>query len=592
MIRKISKLIFFPVRGLAKSATAQRKAAAMFHKMATTPHGQKTLHRYFKSFRWYHLMLARTQRQQGKDLDAFHSLMMGQRCPGDDDQLHIKLSELYRDNGDILAAHTHLKFADALKPGYSTIRLLTFESDHGMLKEGSATMAKVLKLSSGQIEPYLSMINRIALFYPEHQKSLQAYREKLKAKLLATPYRKPSQLTQAINKALACRWLDAALTISKDRKADLPSTTRNLLNRLHDDLGTYQPLLDLAWENESTDEVLAWSQEKRIVLSKEQMASQAIVELFIPTPFYAIPGKEKPTYKTVRAAFLQVIKFLLSRPDLIIVPRFQFYWRQGIPKVSEARVITYHTRGPRSPKHLHIQEAPLAGRCSFDDEGFAGFSSIATDHSRIEQRTADLSPTALEKNFQAIYQQYVVHNISKYQQSSETTPITEPYVFVALQISTDVVSKLAWIPGIELLCSVAAYYRGSGIRVAVKRHPYCGSMSMQKCLDELEAAGDIIRVDGSIHQLIPAAKIVITVNSGVGLEALMHGKPVIISGACDYSYAAITVKTREQLHEVLAAEPSANLLKIQQLLHYYVHHFTVSADSESAIVSRLEQWLS
>jgi len=41
--------------------------------------------------------------------------------------------------------------------------------------------------------------------------------------------------------------------------------------------------------------------------------------------------------------------------------------------------------------------------------------------------------------------------------------------------------------------------------------------------------------DASVHDLISGANAVFTVNSGVGLEALLHGRPVVVTGECDYS---------------------------------------------------------
>ncbi|NJM37444.1 MAG: hypothetical protein HC845_06025 [Akkermansiaceae bacterium] len=300
MIREISKFVFYPVRRLAKSPALQRKATSLFQKLASAPRGKKLLHFSFKRFRWYYLMQARIQRQQGDDRGAFHSLMMGQRCPGDDEQLHIKLSELYRDNDDVLAAHHHLKFADALNPGYSTIRLLTFESDHGMLAEGTATMSRVLDLPSEQIEPYVAMINRIAIFYPEHQKKLNTHRKKLKTKLQASSYSKPTELSQATITALACRWLSVATYISKDKTAKLPSSTQKLLSRLNEDLGSHQQLLELAWQNESSDELAAILKSKSIAIKDLPKNTHQIVELFIPTPFLLF--QERKSQLTKRCA--------------------------------------------------------------------------------------------------------------------------------------------------------------------------------------------------------------------------------------------------------------------------------------------------
>ncbi|HEX7262222.1 MAG TPA: hypothetical protein VF258_10440, partial [Luteolibacter sp.] len=129
------------------------------------------------------------------------------------------------------------------------------------------------------------------------------------------------------------------------------------------------------------------------------------------------------------------------------------------------------------------------------------------------------------------------------------------------------------------------------VRVVVKRHPFCGSMTIQKCLDMMEAAGDIILTNNSIHSLISDARIVLTANSGVGLEALIHGKPVIVSGECDYSYAAHSVKNPEELRNVLARNVVPDSRKILELLYFYVHHFTVAVNDADGIRFRLNQWL-
>ena len=49
----------------------------------------------------------------------------------------------------------------------------------------------------------------------------------------------------------------------------------------------------------------------------------------------------------------------------------------------------------------------------------------------------------------------------------------------------------------------------------------------------------------SIHQLIAGAKVVVTVNSGAGLEAILHGKSIFTFGRADY--AAVSHKCDENL---------------------------------------------
>lgn len=591
MQKRLTKLLSRPAKKLSRNQAVQQKMSLLFQWLASGPRSGRILFRLFRSSTWYYLMLARNQRLQGDDQAAFHTLMRGQRCPIDDYRIHIKLSELYRDNGDIQAAHTHLRVANALKPGYSTIRLLTFETDHHMLDEGSKTMARILEFSPQLIHRHLPMLNRISIYYPEHREKLNAAREELRISLLGGSYPSPAQLSGAVDTAISNRWLRVALDICGTRTPELRPATRQLLNRVAGDLGAYESMLDLAWENETSADLKAIIKSRIVALKEADTESNRVVELFIPTPFFAGTENEKPTYETIRLTFVHVIRFLLESNGVIVIPRFQLFWRDCIPKTRNARIISYHTNAPTNPLHLHIQESPLAGRCSFDHSGFAGFSSIATDHTQITRFVSDVSSEELERNQRDMHERYVTSNTSKYIQPSDGKPISGPYVFVALQIPTDIVSRLAWISGTELLRSVVDYYRGTGVKVVVKRHPFCGSMGVQRCLDQLESAGEIIRTDNSIHSLIASARLVLTVNSGVGLEALMHGKTVVVSGKCDYSYAAKTVRNRDELFHVLAGDLSPDERRIRELLYFYARRFTVPATDAGFIRARLEEWL-
>ncbi|MES2438530.1 MAG: capsule biosynthesis protein [Verrucomicrobiota bacterium] len=576
---------------LTKNPVVREQMNGSFEFFAAGPRTRKLLERLFKRYRWYYLLLAQTQRKQGDDHGAFRTLMLGQRHIVNEYRFHIKLSELYRDNGDVMAAHTHLRVAEVLKSGYSTIRRLTFETDHAMYADGSETMARVLALPPQLVHRHIAMLNRISIHYPEHARALASAREELKQNLLRDPCANHRSLSSAVDTAISNRWLEVAREISRNRTGELNPTTLALLNRLQKDLGEHSLMLELAWKNEVSDDLTGLERGIAVAVEEGEKDTGRVVELFIPTPFFASPDQEKPTYETIRRMFVQVIGFLQDRHDLIIVPRLQLYWKQCVPKTNNGRVISYHTSAPADHRRLHIQESPLAGRCSFDGSGFAGYSSIATEHAPISGFLRDVSEDALKENQREMHERYVSANVSKYLQPSHCTPISGTYVFVALQIPTDIVSRLAWVSGTDLLKTVAAHYRGTGVKVVVKRHPFCGSMGVQKCLDELEAAGDIVRTGDSIHSIISNAKLVLTVNSGVGLEALIQGKTVVVSGACDYSYAATTVRSPEELREVLSTDPVSDSRRIQELLYFYNHRFTLPAADTDGIHARLAEWL-
>jgi Capsule polysaccharide biosynthesis protein len=577
---------------LSNFAVLQQRLINLFQYLDTAPQIRKIFQWICKNRTWYYVLKAREFRLRGNDHNAFITLMMGQRCNKNDAKIHLGLSALYRDNCNVMAAHTHLKIANILKPGYSTIRLLAFESDNGLLTAGSKTMEKALNLAESIIYNHVTILNRVSIFYPEHADKLDLIRLNIKKNTESITSSSPLVVSRAVNLAIANRLLNNAHTLSVKSKAEIHPKTLKLLNRLTNDLGQYQHLLELCWPNETSANLKAFYKNQSISLKEINCQNYKIVELFIPAVFFSHPDSEKPTFNTVRKIFLSIIDCLLEIPNLVIIPRFQLYWNQCIPKTKDCYIISYHTKARDNPRHLHIQESPLAGRCSFDSSGFAGYSSIVADHSVIKNFTNGITDQLLKQHQEEMYKTYVSTNISKYFQPLSDEILSFPYVFVVLQIPTDIVSQLAYIPGIEMLKIVVDHYRGTETKVLVKRHPFCRSMGISKFLDELEAREDIIRTNNSIHSIIKSANLIITVNSGVGLEALIQGKKVVVTGACDYAYAAITVKSSKELEDALSIFPIPNDRLIQQFLYFYFYYFTTYFNDRKKICDQLKRLIS
>ena len=58
-------------------------------------------------------------------------------------------------------------------------------------------------------------------------------------------------------------------------------------------------------------------------------------------------------------------------------------------------------------------------------------------------------------------------------------------------------------------------------------------------------------MDDHIRDLILGAVRLVTVNSGTGFEALMHGRPVICCGASDYHHLTTRVRSEAELQAAL-----------------------------------------
>ena len=102
----------------------------------------------------------------------------------------------------------------------------------------------------------------------------------------------------------------------------------------------------------------------------------------------------------------------------------------------------------------------------------------------------------------------------------------------------------------------------------------------------------VIITECSVHSIIEGCEAVFTANSGTGFEALMHGKPVYISGLADYAYAAAGfLDSREAVAQALRGGFSADREKILRFLYFYNKRYSVKADAREAVEDRLRVWL-
>src|SRR5690606_39182025 len=126
-----------------------------------------------------------------------------------------------------------------------------------------------------------------------------------------------------------------------------------------------------------------------------------------------------------------------------------------------------------------------------------------------------------------------------------------------------------------------------------KRHPMCRSQDIGKTFREGEGAGLIRVSDANTHQLVAGASCVVTVNSGVGAEALLQLTPVVTTGRSDYAAATRRVRTVEELRAVLDAGDwtVASEGQLKQFLWFYTKQYMVHFRDLPAIGAHLRQVL-
>jgi hypothetical protein len=242
--------------------------------------------------------------------------------------------------------------------------------------------------------------------------------------------------------------------------------------------------------------------------------------------------------------------------------------------------LSYHTHGIR-PNRMHFKEADIQRYVLLDPAGYSGWSSVA-DWSLDRWRVDEVDEEVAARFHAAHWAEVVEANHSKYEQpgKEDFVPVIGPYVFMALQIPTDRVQQLADIDMLEMIGIVARRFAGSGISVIVKRHPYDEDLRTELMLERHLRQGTILLRNDSIHALIAGAQAVITVNSGVGCEALAQLKPVYLFGRADYGAACHQVRSAADFVRMtspitLPASPN----RIRKFLYLYRTRYL--ADSEN-----------
>ena len=113
----------------------------------------------------------------------------------------------------------------------------------------------------------------------------------------------------------------------------------------------------------------------------------------------------------------------------------------------------------------------------------------------------------------------------------------QPYIFVPIQIPDDrVVVDFSNVGMAEALQAALALAQQQGCRLVVKAHPAnrARTREMAACIDD----PCVHWTQAHVHDVLMHARGVVTVNSGVGFEALLANVPLVCLGRAEYDTAA------------------------------------------------------
>lgn len=254
------------------------------------------------------------------------------------------------------------------------------------------------------------------------------------------------------------------------------------------------------------------------------------------------------------------------------------------PPGFDFRIYPHKTRREVPDGDLFYKELHMPSLFTIDHLGWG------PDHSGL-QAPPDLSgiDAAQAARFCGqLRQEFFATGRSKHRQPPLRTmdPALAPYLLAPLQLPTDDAvmhhSRLSVLDYVNLLADWAERAR---MRVVFKLHPGAETPEIAEVVRRRAALGRYVAVmDENIHALIAGAAGVVVLTSGVGFESLIHGKPVVTLGRCDYRWATFCASpdTLDAAFAYVSENSPAQRQAAFNFIYFYYHHHAYLATNAAA----------
>ena len=87
----------------------------------------------------------------------------------------------------------------------------------------------------------------------------------------------------------------------------------------------------------------------------------------------------------------------------------------------------------------------------------------------------------------------------------------------------------------------------------IKPHPNQTADELAELQRHHDPAGGVHVTRASIHDLLAACDLVVTLSSAVGFEGFVHGKPLVLAGQTDFGQNAVTLTDPARMPAAIAA---------------------------------------
>lgn len=167
---------------------------------------------------------------------------------------------------------------------------------------------------------------------------------------------------------------------------------------------------------------------------------------------------------------------------------------------------------------------------------------------------------------------------SKCEQPEVTDPTPEKFIFVPIQTPRDyVIKNHSPITMKYFVESIANWAAENNYHTCFKLHPHNkNDLDLHQAVDYAATNSKYVHnINGNIHELIKRSVGVFTINSGVGFESILHGKPVATFGNCAYNRVTFNADIRriDEARNFLWAWNNDQRVIAYQFAHwYYMRH--------------------
>jgi hypothetical protein len=201
----------------------------------------------------------------------------------------------------------------------------------------------------------------------------------------------------------------------------------------------------------------------------------------------------------------------------------------------------------RHPRLLNTGIAYVYPFWHLDPWGIRAASSIAEKPFSVD----GLDPDEARAFAERLRKRLVTPRRSRYEQPRKRADLPAGSIAVFLQSEAHRgVSETCHLSLREMVKAVIA--RDDPRPIVIKPHPRDADPATRRFLNRV--AGRDARVlitDANIHDILAKAAVCVTINSAVGIEAMMHHRPVVLCGRADFHHCATTVTSAVDLDRAL-----------------------------------------